>query len=495
MPATRLLLTTLALLVSTALAPALAAAAPAVNGEFRVSAMPVYLAQGSDGSIWVTLSGGANDVAKIPPGITDDRQVEEFDLPDVISPTGIVAGPDGNLWVTQTNGVASFSPADPVSSERPFPIVGLTGRGIVVGPDRNLWTASSDQAFKITTAGVATPFRVTDMAANDIASGGDGLLYIADAAPAARDPGRIVGLTTDGRATFYTTGGSPQGVAAGPGTQIGFTNPLHAPEQIGRIAPGSPTPLTTDRPNIDPTGIVLGDDGAYWITNFGGDGNLLSRYTTDGQLTDLTGLSRGAGPRRIARGPNHTLWVSLQNTNRVARVTGVDPPPVTPPGGGGGGGGGTTPPGGGGTTTPPTADRTPPLVSKLFLPKRLHPGQRASIDVTLSEAATLSLRFTRVLPGKRTRAGRCVRPARSLRRRPACTRVVAVGTLTRTAGAGAVTLSWDGKVAGRKLAVGSYRLAIDAVDAAGNRSRSPAQTGFKVVRPARHGRPRARARR
>lgn len=486
MPAIRLLLSTLALLVGAALAPALAAAAPAVDGEFALTGKPVHLAPGPDGNMWVAMSDstGGNDLAVVTPA----GAVTEFDLPVIINANGIVTGPDGNLWATHSGGVFRFATSDPRGG-RDFPVAEISDpRSIVVGADGNLWTASGDNAIRITTAGVATPIGVTGMtAAHDIVRGGDGLLYIAEGGSGA---GHVVGLTTDGRATLYDTGGG-QGVAAGPANQIAYTNPVNSPEQIGRIAPGTPRPLITDVANIDPTGIVLGNDGVYWIANFGS--STLSRFTTDGVVTSFPGLSALSGPRWIAAGPNDTLWVGLETAQRVARITGVSAPPVvTPPGGGGGGG--TTPPGGGGGTTPPAADRTPPVASKLFLPKRLHPGERADIDVTLSEAATLTLRFTRVLPGKRTRAGRCVRPARSLRRRPACTRVAKVGTLTRRAAAGAIALSWDGKVAGHKLAVGSYRLAIDAVDAAGNRSTSPAQTGFKVVRPARrHARARVHA--
>jgi streptogramin lyase len=480
MPAIRTLFATVAVLL---VAPALAAAAPAVNGEFDLTGKPVHLAPGPDGNMWVAMSdsGRSNDLAVVTP----TGAVTEFDLPGIINTNGVVTGPDGNLWATHGGGVFRFSTSDPRGG-RDFLVAEIRDpRAIVVGPDGNLWTASDDNAIRITTAGVATPIRVTGMtAAHDIVRGGDGLLYIAEGGSGA---GHVVGLTTDGRPTLYETGGG-QGVAAGPANQIAYTNPVNSPEQIGRITPGTTRPLITDVANVDPTGIVLGNDGVYWIANFGD--NSLSRFTTGGVLTPFPGLSALSGPRWIAAGPNDTLWVGLETARRVARITGVSAPVVTPPPGGGGGGG-TTPPGGGGGTTAPPPDRTAPVASKLFLPKRLHPGEHADVDVTLSEAATLTLRFTRVLPGKRTRAGRCVRPARSLRRRPACTRVVKVGTLTRRAAAGAVTLSWNGKVAGHGLAVGSYRLAIDAVDAAGNRSTSPVQTGFKVVRPARAGRPRA----
>jgi streptogramin lyase len=451
MTATRLLRTTLALLVAAALTPALASAAPAVNGEFDLSGKPAHLAQGPDGNIWVAMTDSTlgNDIAKVTPA----GAVTEFDLPVIIDTYGIVAGPDGNMWATHLGGVFKFAPANPVGGTD-FPVAQISDpRPIVVGPDSNLWTATGANAIKITTAGVATPFPVTGMNAHDIARGGDGNLYVADG------NARVVGLTTAGVPTFYATGGNLQGVAAGPGTQIAYTNPVNTPEQIGRITPGNPTPLITDQPNIDPTGIVLGSDGAYWIANF--NSTSLTRFTTDGTVTSLAGLSVGSGARYITTGPGNTLWVGLETAKKVARVTGIDAP--SSGGGSGGGGGG---------STPPPADRTPPTLSKLSLSKLLRLGATATIRVTLSEPATLTLRFERVLSGRRAKSGRCVAPTRKLRKAHGCTRFVSAGSFTRSAGAGAAKLSFDGHVGRRKLGVGSYRLTIVAKDAAGNVGRS-----------------------
>ena len=74
----------------------------------------------------------------------------------------------------------------------------------------------------------------------------------------------------------------------------------------------------------DPFGVAFGADGAYWIPRFAaGD---LVRLTTTGKETTLGGLSAGAGPRRIATGPNNTLWVTEDTANKVARITGLEPP-------------------------------------------------------------------------------------------------------------------------------------------------------------------------
>lgn len=124
---------------------------------------------------------------------------------------------------------------------------------------------------------------------------------------------------------------------------------------------------------------------------------------------------------------------------------------------------------------PPRAapDRTAPRLSALRVPTRLKPGaalprlrasRRASaIAFTLSERASVTLRFTR-----RGRDGR-YRAVRG-----------AAAALKVSAAAGANRLRFAGRVTRRaRLARGRYRVTLTAVDAAGNRSRA-ASAGFRI---------------
>ncbi|MDW5598581.1 choice-of-anchor Q domain-containing protein [Conexibacter stalactiti] len=145
------------------------------------------------------------------------------------------------------------------------------------------------------------------------------------------------------------------------------------------------------------------------------------------------------------------------------------PPVVDPPAPGPGPGPGTPPQ----QQPPPRAapDRTAPRLSALRVPARLKPGsalprlranRRASaIAFTLSERASVTLRFTR-----RGRDGRY--------------RAVRGGTLKLPAAAGANRLRFAGRVTRRaRLARGRYRVTLTAVDAAGNRSRA-ATARFRI---------------
>jgi streptogramin lyase len=419
MTTARTLLTTSLLLA--ALAPAAASAAPTVDGEFPVSDTPKRLAAGPDGNVWVTVGGV---IAQITPA----GEVTEFDPADVSTPNGITAGPDGNIWVTQSGAVVKVPPAAPLTATA-YPISEITDpRAITVGPDGNLWTASGDQVIKIPPADPAThtAYTVTDLSARDIASGGDGQLWVADFGGK-----RVVSVTTAGVATPYPVGGGVQGIAAGPGTQIAYANPSVNPHTVGRLNPGG-QPQTTDVPGTDPFGITLGADGAYWFAEFAS--GKVGRMTVDGAVTTLDGLSAGSGPRYIAAGPGNTLWVSLEASKKVARITGVEPPsPVAPP-----------PPAGQG------GDRVAPTITGLAFARR-------AFRYRLSEDATVRLVVERVRTGRRKRG---------------------VGTLTRASARGHNTVRLAGRI-GRRLTPGRYRVIATAKDAAGNLSR-PARATFRI---------------
>jgi hypothetical protein len=270
-------------------------------------------------------------------------------------------------------------------------------------------------------------------------------------------------------------------VAAGLGTQIGFTDPIVSPQEIGRITPGG----TAQRSVVtggsgDPTGIVFGNDGAYWIARFAPApaGNDLVRFTPAGQQTTLTGFSAGAGPRQITKGPGDTLWVGLEIAKKVARITGVS----APSGGGGGGGGGGGP-----------VDKAPPVLSSVsqshgtwHLGSALASFARSPIVGTtfsfrVNEQSTTTFTFAQLLPGRKV-GRRCLAPTRARRNRRRCTRLITVRpSLSFKTSAARHRMKFQGRLSRRKtLKPGRYRLTIQSTDAAKNKSRARTLT-FTVL--------------
>ncbi len=289
-----------------------ATAAPKVNGKFAVSGVGTNneLTKGPDGNVWVTLDQ-TNDIARIKP----NGKVTEYDPANVSNPTGITTGPDGQLWVTQNGGVASFSPEDPDAAVD-FAVNDIADpRPIVSGPDDNLWTVSGGNVIRIDPANPAgaTSFPVL-VAGRDIDAGKDGRLWAADF------DGQVVRLTTDGDATAFDTGDGSglQAIAAGPKGQVAYADPTSNPQKVGLLKGGK---LKRKKAPGDPFGVAFGADKAYWIPRFAGDD--LLRLTPDGQTSTLGGLGNGAGPRRIAKGPDGTVWVTLDGAEKIARVSGL----------------------------------------------------------------------------------------------------------------------------------------------------------------------------
>lgn len=448
-----------AALTATVLASATASAAPVVERPIDLPNTPHRLALGPDGNVWITMDGAIDNIARVTP----DGRVTPFTSANISSPFGIVAGPDGQLWVTMNGSVAHFSPSDPTTARR-VAVAGLTSATtITVGPDRDLWTTSGDQVFRIGTDESVRPFRPTGLQSGlGIAAGGDGNLYVADFLGA-----QIVGFAPGSEITrlYPTGGGNPQQVAAGPGGQMAFTNPLHDPQQIGRFSPPDTRSVRTAdfAPGTDPFGIVFAEDGAYWIAN---RSDTLTRMAPDGTLTTLAGFPRGSNPRYLTTGRGGTMWVGLETSRQVARVTGVVAPT---PGGGGTGGGGT---GGGGTTV----DTVAPSIDHALFPL-LRVGRSGTLKLDLSEPATVTIRFERRLPGRR-KAGRCAAPHRAPHGRR-CRRIKTFGVQTRSAVRGANRLSIGGKIGRRTIPV----VTLLASDAAGNVSRPVTVTTDVTARP------------
>jgi hypothetical protein len=154
------------------------------------------------------------------------------------------------------------------------------------------------------------------------------------------------------------------------------------------------------------------------------------------------------------------------------------------------------PPGrdGGGAVTPTTpADRTSPVVSNLTSSNPRFRVGSGSSDVVgaatkrspagtafrlrVDERSTLVLSFTGKVAGRK-KGSRCIAGRKTGR---ACSIAVEPGTLLRTGrGPGAISIPFSGRIGGARLEPGTYRLAVSAIDAAGNRSKTRTVT-FKVV--------------
>ena len=144
------------------------------------------------------------------------------------------------------------------------------------------------------------------------------------------------------------------------------------------------------------------------------------------------------------------------------------------------------------TRTVVVTDLSPGLRGLRIVPQAFAPLSRgdsigsqrsrgATVRYTLSEAARVRLSVQRRTTGRRV-GRRCVKTTRRNRSRRRCTRFVRVrGSFTHAGKARQNRFRFSGRVRGRALRRGRYRLVARAVDPAGNRSRVR-RAGFRIVR-------------
>ncbi|MDQ6749818.1 MAG: thrombospondin type 3 repeat-containing protein [Actinomycetota bacterium] len=132
-----------------------------------------------------------------------------------------------------------------------------------------------------------------------------------------------------------------------------------------------------------------------------------------------------------------------------------------------------------GAPEPPSMDPgRPQLTGLLLAPGSLAAsrgaGRRrlgATLHYTLSDRATLVIRIARDRPGRRVGA-RCLMPRRATRRNRLCHRFLMLpGVIRKPGNRGKNSLHFDGRLRGKPLAPGPYRMAVLAIDGARRESK------------------------
>ncbi|HEX5908969.1 MAG TPA: hypothetical protein VFY44_00660 [Thermoleophilaceae bacterium] len=148
--------------------------------------------------------------------------------------------------------------------------------------------------------------------------------------------------------------------------------------------------------------------------------------------------------------------------------------------------------------SPPPADRTKPTFGSLSFSRTTFAAAKSGsafsaqrkrratpvgtkVSFNLSEAAAVKFTVQRKTTGRRV-SGRCKARTRKNRRKARCTLWKNVrGSFTYTGKAGRNSLTFRGRIGGRALRTGSYRLNGTATDPAKNAS-APRNKSFRIVR-------------
>jgi len=409
-------------------------------------------------------------------------------LAAVVSAGLAAAGPAhaGSLatGLTTDNRIVSFDTAAPGQLLSSVQVVGLASGESLVAIDYRPFNgllyaiSTTSHAYFVLSTGQATPVGpVFGVALSGTAFGvdfnpaADRLRIVSNTGQSMRwDPttGTIVANDTalsppgDVVAAAYTNndqdGATPTtlfGIDAATDALVRIGGPDGSPSPNG----GAVTPIgalgfdTTERAGLD---VPLGaSTTAFASLTVGGVAQLHSVDLATGTATLIGAI-----------GPSGTAIADIAVTAQAAPV----PPPPQPP-----------------APDPPPALSAVSLTHRSFAPTGVRAKSRKRVArgttfrFTLSESAKVRIAFEHRTGGRRV-GGKCLAATRARRNRRACTRYVAIGSISASGVADPNSVKFSGRLKGRPLAVGSYRATLTATDAAGQRSQ-PATLRFRVVRP------------
>ncbi len=255
-------------------------------------------------------------------------------------------------------------------------------------------------------------------------------------------------------------------VAGGKFVVVGTSNNFTVPDTTDKVR----GPFTTSIPLKKGDLIGMVANGNAPVPTFGST----SASDTYDLFYGANSLSDNGPPMSPSTNPPLTnQQIAIQAT-----ITFTTPPPGCPP---------NCPP-------PPPGAGKPSLSAFSVSPKTFRSASRGAsvartrrrvipigtkVSYTLSQAATTTFTLQRRTTGRRVN-GRCVAPRRSNRTRRRCSRYVNVsGSFSRAGAAGANSFKFTGRLRGRKLSPGTYK--VTAVASNANGKSSSRTTTFTIV--------------
>ncbi len=465
----------------------------AANGDAE------FITAGPDGNLWFTLSENPGHVVRITP----DGSATEFTggvtpgFPANTIPGGITTGPDGNLYFTGVSSGSIFriTPAGAITQVATGGVTpGFTANAgpalIVSGPDGALWFSEQSGAGgigRMTLDGTVTELRggvtpnfPTDAHPRSIAVGPDGNVWVG----ASNVVTRLLRVNRDGSVTEFrggvtpgfTTNGGAARLVAGPDGNLWFTEPGD-PGRVARITVGPRVvtgPATAIGPDTAALGGTVRPNGQTTIYHFEyGTSDAYGQQTADAPLSAGVAMLPVSAQLQSLQ-PATQYHYRLVATNDAATTLGDDatfttPAPVPPPVA-------TLAAASNLALTPSTFRARASGPSATSARRRI--GTRATFRLNIAAA----VRFTvqRRVAGRRS-GTRCVAPTRRNRNAKRCVRTLAVrGSFSRAGSAGANAFRFSGRLSGRKLRPGRYRL-VATPSLAGKRG-TATRASFRIVR-------------
>ena len=302
-----------------------------------------------------------------------------------------------------------------------------------------------------------------------VAVAADGAVQVIDSMPA--EGVEVTAVSPDNRFVYWFHGGGEYSIrvaAIGPGgglTPLPFITPYDTSEPLHLLFQPGPAPVADFTAKAAAPGAAASFDAAKSTNaarfdwNFG-DGTTLANggprpshsYATAGKYTVTLSLTddQGCGARQIYTGQS------------------------------------TTCPGGTATTKTLTVDTLPVIGKVKATPKKFLPRGVAGkgeggtkLRVKLNEAAKIQVKIERRLPGRKV-GKMCKKPTAGNASKMKCNRYVKLGSRSKSGKAGWNEIAFGGKLKGKPLAPGGYRVTAVATDSEKGRS-APKSAAFRVL--------------
>jgi virginiamycin B lyase len=302
--------------------------------EYHGYYFPAALCLGPDDALWVTdnidQDIGESAVARIT---ASGKRTKTFYYPNSASPAflDIATGSDGSLWIVDSadGAILRLTTSGQFTT---FPVTGFGPASIAAGKDGALWFTENSYKIggigRITTGGTITNYTAGISAGAvvaDIAPGSDGALWFTEATG-----DRIGRITASGAITEFskgiTPGSEPNSIAAGPDGALWFTET--AGGRIGRITThGKVSEYSAGITSMEEPGdLAAGSDGAIWFTeyepyaSYSSRAAKIGRITTQGKITEYSGIGSHSKPTGIVQGPDRNMWFIETAADRLGRV-------------------------------------------------------------------------------------------------------------------------------------------------------------------------------
>jgi hypothetical protein len=252
---------------------------------------------------------------------------------------------------------------------------------------------------------------------------------------------------------------------------------LATQNRIVRVTPSGQQTSFVLPPERAPNDITVGPDGALWFTEL--LSNSIGRLTTGGEYSSCQLPNASANPRPygITAGPDGAIWFTERQAAAVGRLSGnCAPQPLAAV----------------------TTDTVGPRLSALTLtPRSFHAASSgasisaragkgnapigAKVSFTLSEPSSVTFSVENRSKGRKV-GKRCAKPGPSNAGKKRCVRWAKVkGSFTIAGKSGANFFIFRGRLAGKALRPGGYRLNGLAKDASNNASATQ-RTSFTILR-------------